>query len=902
MKSPIMKGMKDLPPAYDPAAYEEDVYAKWEASGAFKPASDAKPALRKKLKPYTVIMPPPNATSRLHTGHALMVALEDALIRYHRMKGFDTLYLPGTDHAAIATASVVDRQLQEEGIDKRQMGRTEYARRAKDFAVENKRIIEGQVRALGASADWERNAFTMDAAREKAVKEAFRRLYAKGLIYRDYYMVNWCPHCRTVLADDEVEHKEAEGVLYYMTYGPFTIATTRPETKVGDTAVAVHPDDKRYKKYHGKTVDVATINGTRRLKVIADDMVDPLFGTGVVKITPFHDRNDYEVMQRNPEAGPPLEVIDETGTMTRSAGKLAGLDRFKARRKMVDWLKKEGLLIKEELHPHAVGRCYRCDTVVEPRISNQWFLRVSGIAAQAAAFVEQGDLKFVPTRFTKTYQQWLEKLHDWCISRQIWYGHPLPAYLNEKGDVSLTKKPGFKPSDDTLDTWFSSALWPFSTMGWPDETADFKRFFPGDVLETGYDIIFFWITRMVLMTIALDVKDPSTGQLKPPFHTAYLHGLVRDKRGRKFSKSLGNGVDPLELIGQYGTDALRFVLATGSTPGNDIKFDGQRLVGARNFANKVWNVSRFVIGRKGPSADLSDLNADTLTTPDRAILHQLHHLAKSVEASFYDSAAYDKPGKEPSASASFSTTRTATYDLARAGNALQSFIWSDFADWYLEVAKVQLKNEDTHDNTNIILRYVLETVLALLHPYMPFVTEVIWAEGLAKKRPLITSPWPELHENLEQPEDAARFRELQDIVETIRRLRAEKKVAPGAWIQAVLITDEPKWLLENADAINALARLKMLRIAERTPKEKAVKALSGSTAVMLPLVGLLDEADQENRLRMDLQKAKMEVDRLRQRLNNEDYARKAPPPVVAQTKAQLEAAEARLKKLGNHRP
>lgn len=942
-----MESMKELPKAYEPAAYEDAVYAKWETSGAFKPASDAKKALRKKLKPYTILMPPPNATAQLHTGHAIMVALEDALVRYHRMKGFDTLYLPGTDHAAIATASVVDRQLAKEGIDKRKLGRDKFAERARLFALENKATIENQIKALGASADWDRNAFTMDKPREKAVTEAFHRLYKSGLVYRDDYMVNWCPHCRTVLADDEVEHQESEGVLYYMKYGPFELATTRPETKVGDTAVAVNPKDKRYRKYVGKEIEVQTINGVRQLRVITDEMVDPEFGTGVVKITPFHDKNDYDVYRRNPdEAGPPIEVIGEDGVMTTNAGKLAGLDRFAARERMVEWLKEEGLLVREELHHHSVGHCYRCSTVIEPRISNQWFLRVSALTHRALEFVDQSELKFLPLRFEKSFRHWMENLHDWCISRQIWYGHPIPVYL-KGNEVSLTQKAGFTPSTDTLDTWFSSALWPFSTLGWPDETPDLERFFPGDVLETGYDIIPLWVSRMVLMTIALDIKDTKTGEVKPPFHTAYLHGLVRDKRGRKFSKTLGNGVDPLELIGKYGTDALRFVLATGSTPGNDIRFDEERLVGARNFANKLWNIARFVIAQEydpsmptvsttesakdqslaagiprdssssvsekfapnagttasaqGQSPDtnswLHHLRSETLTTADRAILHRLDETARLVESTFYDSAAYDKPGAAPLPEPQLSGVKTATYDLARAGNALQSFIWSDFADWYLEIAKVQLKDADAHDNTNLILRYVLETVLALLHPYMPFVTEVLWSDGLAKETPLITSQWPKLHQNLNQPEDAARFAALKGIVETIRRLRVEQHVPPGAWIQAILVTDEPGWLLENADAINQLARLKMLHIVAKAPKGPAVSALSGPVTVLLPAAGLVDEAAEAARLQAEIKQTKVEVDRLKTRLDNKDYARQAPSHVVAQTRQHLAEAKKRLAKL-----
>ncbi|MDP9211884.1 MAG: valine--tRNA ligase [bacterium] len=884
---------KELPKAYDPSAYEDRIYAAWEKSGAFKPASDRKTADEKDRQPYTIIMPPPNVTDRLHCGHAVMLALEDALIRYHRKRGFDTLYLPGTDHAAIATASMVDKQLAKEGKSRHDLGRKKFEERTMRYALENKRTIEEQVRAMGTSCDWSRNAFTMDEPRRATVQEAFKQLYKKGLIYRGNYMVNWCPACRTVLADDEVEHQEQEGVLYYLAYGPFTVATTRPETMVGDTAVAVHPKDRRYKKFVGQTIEIPMISGVRKIKVVADDAVDPEYGTGAVKVTPFHDRTDYEIGKRHELDAP--EVIGEDGKMTEAAGKeLTGLDRFAARKKIVDWLKRKKLLEKEELMKHSVGRCYRSDDVIEPRISKQWFVKVSDIKEQAIRFVEDGDLKFVPERFGKTYRQWLENLHDWCISRQIWFGHPVPAFISDKGDVSLTKKAGFKPSEDTLDTWFSSALWPFSTMGWPKDTADFKRFFPNDVLETGYDIIFFWITRMVLMTAALDVKDGKTGRLKPPFHTAYLHGLVRDARGRKFSKSLGNGVDPLEMIGRYGTDALRWMLATSTSPGGDLKFDEDRLVKSRNFANKLWNISRFITGTVEGEADLKLLRAETLTTFDRGILHKLCRTAQTVEAAFHDPAAYDKPGDIPAESRPRPLAKP--YDLGFAGNALYEFIWSDFADWYLEVAKVQLRSPETTQNTAIILKYALETVLGLLHPFMPFVTEAIWQDGLGKPEPLITSPWPAVREDLDQPEDAERFDRIREVIEAIRRIRAEHRTPAKSFVQAYLVTDEPAWLAEAGDAINKLARLSMLRVGQHPPKEEAATAVVGDVTVVVPLAGLTSETAAE-RLQAEMERAKMDIERLKGRLANKDYAENAPKHIVAETEAKLREAEAALAKL-----
>jgi valyl-tRNA synthetase len=886
-----MSSMKELPKVYRPADYEDAVYAAWEKSGAFRPASDRDPKLKKRRKPYTIVMPPPNATGILHTGHAIMVAIEDAVVRYHRMKGFDTLYLPGTDHAAIATASVVDRELAEAGKTRHDIGRRAFERRAAALAKQNKQTIETQIRGLGASADWSRNAFTLDPPRRKAVTEAFKRLYRKGLIYRGSYMVNWCPACRTVLADDEVEHREQEGVLYHLKYGPFVLATTRPETKVGDTAVAVHPNDKRYKKYVGQTVDVQTINGLRKLKVIADEMVDPKFGTGVVKITPFHDPNDYQVMQRHDLEA--IEVIGEDGRMTEAAGKaLAGLDRFAARKKMVSWLTKHGLLVKEEVHRHSVGRCYRSDDVVEPRISQQWFLKVSELKKQALKFADTGELKFVPPRFEKTYRDWLEHLHDWCISRQVWFGHPIPAYLNDRGETSLTKKPGFKPSTDTLDTWFSSALWPFSTLGWPDRTPDLKRFFPGDVLESGYDIIFFWITRMVLMTSALEVtgREPEG---RPPFHTAYLHGLVRDKRGRKFSKSLGNGVDPLELIGKYGADALRFMLATSSTPGGDVKFDEDRVVAARNFANKLWNISRFIVAQKTASA--GDLPRANLTVADRWILERLRQTTSAVEDAFADQADYEKTEPEPAAPPS--PGRLRPYDLAAAGNRLYEFIWSEFADWYLEVAKVQLANEEQAVATGLVLRHVLETALKLLHPLMPFITETIWRNGLARSEPLITSPWPQWAADLRFPEEAARFAEIKGVIETIRRIRSEHGTPAGATIRVYVISDEPEPLAEAEPLIRQLARVANLTLAAPPRSEEVATAVSGRVTVAVPLAGLVDREAEAQRLQGEVERTKMEVARLKARLNDKDYAAKAPPEIVSQTEDALHQAEERLRRL-----
>jgi valyl-tRNA synthetase len=854
-----MTNVKELSKIYDPGATEEAVYQQWEQSGAFKPLSDGDATLTATTKPYAIIMPPPNATGRLHTGHAIMVAIEDALIRYHRMRGDDTLYLPGTDHAAIATSSVVDRQLADEGIDKHDLGKEEFAKRAKSFALDNKAYIEDQLRALGASADWNRNAFTMDQQREEAVKTAFHRLYENGLVYRGSYMVNWCPTCRTVLADDEVEHDEQEGVLYYMKYGPFELATTRPETKVGDTAVAVHPKDARYTKYIGKEITVKTINGDRQLRVVADEMVDPEFGTGVVKITPFHDRNDYEVSQRHHLEA--IEVIGEDGKMTMAAGpELAGLDRFEARSKMVAWLKKNDLLVREELHHHSVGRCYRSDDVIEPRISMQWFLAVSKLKEAALEFVDSGALSFVPQRFEKTYRAWIDNLYDWCISRQVWFGHPLPAYL--KGDeVSLEPKEGFVASTDTLDTWFSSALWPFSTMGWPDtEAHDLKRFFPGDVLETGYDIIPFWVSRMILMTIALDVRSSDADELKPPFHTTYLHGLVRDKRGRKFSKSLGNGVDPLELIGKYGADSLRFMLATSASPGNDLKFDEDRVVAARNFANKLWNIARFCIAQDLPGDSLESIDDAKLTAMDRGVLAGLTRVVEET------------------------TQHLDAHQLGLAGNGLYEFVWSDFADWYIEAAKVQLRNEDTAHVTKVVLRSVLETVLKLLHPFMPFVTETLWSNGLGHEKMLIVTPWPESKSDI----SATEYEVVKNIVDTIRSLRAEKGVEAAAWIQAHLVTENPEILLDSADVINALGRIKILKVSVEMPDtSEAVTAVSGEVTVVLPMAGLLDNAKETARLQKELERATMEVERLQGRLSNTQYVSNAPASVVKETKEKL---------------
>jgi len=666
---------------FDHLHLESQIYRFWEKGGYFKPK------VKKGQEPFVITLPPPNVTGELHLGHA-MYAIEDILIRFHRMRGEPTLWLPGFDHASIAVSYLIDKQLAKEGKNRKEVGKEEFLRRARKFALDSKKRIRTQLKSLGLSLDWSREAYTMDEIRSQVVKEAFLRLYKKGLIYQGERMINWCPHCQTALSDLENEYKEEEGQLYYMKYGPFTLATTRPETKFGDTAVAVHPKDKRYQKWIGKEFVYESLIGPKKMKVVADEAVDPEFGTGVVKITPGHDSTDFEIGQRHNLKI--IKVIDEKGRLTKVAGRFAGLSVSEARKKVVEELTKRGDLVKTENISHAVGHCQRCNTVTEPLVSKQWFVKIKPLAKPAIEAVKKGKIKIIPKRSTKVYLHWLENIHDWCISRQLWWGHKIPI----------------EGEEDVLDTWFSSGLWPFSVFGWPKETADLKTFYPNTVRETGYDILFFWVAREIMMALFL------TGQV--PYKTVYLHGLVRDEKGQKMSKTKGNSLDPLQLTSKFGTDALRMALTYGTAAGNDLSLSENKVMAMRNFANKIWNASRFVL--ENPESEVK--NSKLKNKDDQWILKELEKTVKEV------------------------TSHIEAFRFGQASEKIYDFFWHTFCDQYIEKSKAR-RNE-----TQATLLYVLETSLKLLHPFMPFVTEEIWQEarrrktGFFKEESLIIAPWP----------------------------------------------------------------------------------------------------------------------------------------------------------------
>ena len=681
---------------YQPNRVENKIYRFWEKGGYFTPRIPSGQADQKKKKPFVITLPPPNVTGGLHTGHAMCVT-EDIMARYHRMKGDPTLFLPGFDHASIAVEYLVGKQIRKEGKTKKQIGREEFLKRAKKYADESRDYIRRQLKLLGFSLDWSREAYTMDEARTKAVKEAFNQLYKKGLIYQGEYMVNWCPSCQSALSDLENIHEEEEGKLYYMKYGPFVLATTRPETKFGDTAVAVHPKDKRYQKLVGTEFVYDSLAGPRKMKVIADEAVDPEFGTGAVKVTPAHDPTDFEIGQRHKLKS--LKAINEEGKMTKLAGEYAGLPVEQARKKVVEALKKKGELVRIEKHIHSIGHCQRCGHITEPMVSKQWFVKIQPLAKNAIRAVKTGEIKIIPKRFEKIYFNWLNNIKDWCISRQLWWGHPIPI----------------KGEKDILDTWFSSGLWPISTLGWPDKTDDFKYFYPTTVRETGYDIIFFWVAREIMMCLEM------TG--KVPFKTVYLHGMVRDKAGKKFSKSKGIGFDPVEIIEKHGTDALRMAMIIGNSPGNDLKIEEDKVKAYRNFANKLWNIGRFILinlesSKKPVPFYSSELNPK-LTKQDRQILKDLDTLIKKT------------------------TKLIDKYRFDLAAEGLYQFVWHRLADEYIEYSKTKL--QDGPVSSLSILSYVYLNCLKLIHPFMPFVSEEIWKiyEPYRKhKQPLVISQWP----------------------------------------------------------------------------------------------------------------------------------------------------------------
>jgi len=850
--------IKNIPTVYDPQAEESKWYAFWEENGLFHAE------VEKDKRPYSIVIPPPNVTGQLHMGHALDNILQDILIRAKRMQGYNTLWMPGTDHAGIATQIKVEEMLAKEGLSRYDIGRESFIERVWDWKKQYGGVITNQLRRLGASCDWQRERFTMDEGCSRAVREVFVALYDKGLIYQGNRITNWCPRCNTALSDIEVEREEKPGHLYYVRYQLegsadefVTVATTRPETILGDTGVAVHPDDKRYCHLIGKFLILPLIG--RRLPIFGDDYVDPAFGTGAVKVTPAHDPNDFEMGQRHELST--VVVINPDGTMADEAGQYAGLDRYECRKALVNDLKEQGFLEKVVEHSHAVGHCQRCNTVIEPLVSKQWFVRMKPLAEPALEVVTSGRIEFVPDRFTKVYTNWLENIRDWCISRQIWWGHRIPAWYCECGetivsreDISTCPHCGGKVEQDpdVLDTWFSSALWPFSTMGWPDETAELKRFYPTSVLVTGYDIIFFWVARMIFMGLEF--------QESIPFRHVFIHGLVRDAEGRKMSKSLGNGIDPLAVIDKYGADTLRFMLVTGNTPGNDMRFYWERVESSRNFANKIWNASRFVLMNL-EGFDPADAVKD-FSLADRWILSRYAQTVAETSANIEK------------------------FELGEAARGLYEFIWNEYCDWYIETAKARLYAKDDvrgRATAQYVLWYVLNNTLKLLHPFMPFITEAIWQclphDGLS----IMVADWP-----AEQPElvDAAAEEQMALLMETIkaiRNMRAEVNVPPGKKSEVILLAAEelqPVFELNIQYVKTLAAAVPEIRTLSSEKPDNAMTAVVNGVEIYLPLKGLIDVEKESARLTKELDNLGKEIERIAGKLSNAAFVAKAPAEVI----------------------
>ncbi len=890
----------ELPKAYDFKATESRIYAMWEAGGFFQPHNDPnKPGFDPNVEPFVITIPPPNVTGELHLGHAMFVSVEDLMIRYHRMKGYSTLWVPGTDHAGIATQLMVERDLlQKEEVTREELGRDEFVKRTWEWKRKYGSIITTQIRRLGASCDWSRERFTLDDGLSRAVREAFVRLYEKGLIYRGPRLINWSPGLKTAVSDLEVEYSEEEATLYYFKYMIketsevsktsevyIPVATIRPETILGDTAVAVHPDDERYKQFIGKTVIVPILN--REIPVIADEYVSMEFGTGALKITPGHDPNDYNIAQKHNL--PILSVLDVEAKVNENGGKYKGQDRYEARKKLWADMKAAGLVIKEEKYTTTIPRSQRGGEIVEPMISEQWFVKMESLANAGLDAVRDGRIKIVPERFEKTYFNWLENIKDWCISRQLWWGHRIPVWYCADGHMTVTREDPtqcgtcgskeIRQDEDVLDTWFSSGLWPFSTLGWPQETPDLKYFYPTTYMETGYDIIFFWVARMIMMGLEF------TGEA--PFNTVYLHGLVRDEQGRKMSKTYGNVIDPLTVMDQFGTDALRFTLLVGSTPGHDMNLSVKRVEANRNFANKLWNVGRFVINTVSSStfqvsgADNRSLSTDHWTLADSWLSARLHQLIRDVERNFQN------------------------FQYGQAGQQIHDFIWSDFADWYVEIAKEQMKSEATKTQTVETLARVFDTCLRMLHPFTPFVTEEIWGHlrSALRESPIsnLSQDWPNAliaakFPQPSQPEgweeaEVADFELIQEIVRSIRNLRAEQNVAPSKKIPATIVGgDKMDLLKEQTTIIASLAGLDQSQISnlqslKETPKD-AIALVIGSVEVYLPLAGMVDLAEDKSRLEKELKEAVSHIERL-EKLLSSDFANKAPAALVQKERDKL---------------
>ena len=866
---------RELPKIYEPQKVESQIYEMWEKNGCFRGHRDPD------KKPFTIVMPPPNVTGQLHMGHAMDATLQDILIRFKRMQGYAALWVPGTDHAGIATQIKVEEELRtKEGLTRYDLGREKFLERVWDWKHKYGNRIVQQQKKLGASCDWERQRFTMDEGCSKAVREVFVSLYEKNLIYKGSRIINWCPHCVTALSDAEVEYQDKPGHLWHMRYplkdDPtryLVVATTRPETMMGDTGVAVNPKDERYKDLVGKTCILPIMN--REIPIVADDYVEMDFGTGCVKMTPAHDPNDFEVgLRHNLEV---IRVLDDNGKVNANGGKYEGMDRYECRKAVVADLEAMGLMEKVEDYSHNVGTCYRCHNDVEPIISAQWFVRMKPLAEEAMRVVRDGETQFVPDRFSKTYMNWMEGVHDWCISRQLWWGHQIPVwYCADCGHMTVTREDptcceqcgskNITRDPDVLDTWFSSALWPFSTLGWPDKTEDLDYFYPTDVLVTGYDIIFFWVARMIF--------SACEHTKQPPFHTVLIHGLVRDAQGRKMSKSLGNGIDPLEIIDQYGCDALRFNLITGNSPGNDMRFYTERCEAMRNFANKIWNASRFLL--MNLTIEENKL-PDTLALEDKWILSKLNTVVKEV------------------------TENMEKYELGVAAQKVYDFIWDSFCDWYIELTKARLNGQDEAAKTQAqqVLCYVLTDILKLLHPFMPFITEEIWQALPHDGDFLMLQSWPEYNEAFSFPEEESAMEQIMAAIKAIRARRAEMNVAPSRKAELLVVTDRGDVFAQGVPFLQRLASASEVTVTGEAPAsvDGLVSVVTADAKLYIPLAELVDLDAERKRIAKELEKKEKYLKGIQSKLSNEKFVSKAPEAVIQRERDNLEKTQREIAQL-----
>ena len=866
--------MKELEKTYNPADIEGRLYEKWLNKKYFQ----AK--VNKNKKPFTIVMPPPNITGQLHMGHALDNTMQDILIRWRRMQGYNALWMPGTDHASIATeAKVVENMRKEEGLTKEQVGREGFLKRTWAWKEQYGGRIVSQLKKLGSSCDWERERFTMDEGCSKAVNEVFVRLYDKGLIYKGERIINWCPHCKTSISDAEVEYEEKDGAFWHIKYpivgsetGEYLeVATTRPETLLGDTGVAVNPNDERYQKYIGKMVLLPLCG--REIPVVGDEYCEMDFGTGVVKITPAHDPNDFEVGQRHNL--PIINVFNEDATINENGGKYQGMDRYACRKALVADLEAEGYLIKVEPYKHNVGSCYRCHTVIEPRVSLQWFVKMEPLAKPAIQAVRDGRTKFIPERFEKIYFNWMENVKDWCISRQLWWGHRIPAYYcADCGEMVVSKTPvdtcpkcggKMEQDPDTLDTWFSSALWPFSTLGWPEDTPELRHFYPTDTLVTGYDIIFFWVSRMIFSGLE------QMGEV--PYHTVLIHGLVRDEQGRKMSKSLGNGIDPLQVIDEYGADALRLTLATGNSPGNDMRYSDAKVRSSRNFANKLWNASRFILMNLEES-DTEVSLPGTLAIEDKWLLTQYNQLVKE------------------------STENLEKFELGIAVQKIYDFIWDVLCDWYIELTKSRLQSGgDTAKAARQILVYVMSNTLKLLHPFMPFITEEIWQALPHDGESIMISSWPEFDPALEFKTEAQQFTMVMDAIKAIRNRRAEMNVPPSKKASLHIETASAQVFRDCVPFLERLASAASVEVGDSFTMPDAVQVITDSAKIYIPMDELIDKEKELARLNKEKAACEKDIEFVSKKLDNPGFVAKAPAQLVENERTRLATAQERLAKL-----